>query len=706
MIFSPPRHRQATPKLISNTVSNADEISRWVLDRSGIQYRDERHAPGLHVLACNLALRTFRGIANNPVYMSTDALTHGKDGVFRHLEQLCEPRFRLLPDDDERRRDAVELYHYFWDHLWRPVGRFVYSHLLPHRRETLGIVTQNVPGWEKNIFRLLYPVMARIIADGLELAKYSQEGLLSEIRAVCDRVEARLDSGQLYLTGDTLTIADLFFAVTIAPLVLPPQFRGAIARSVLELPESLRPYVGEFSRRPAGVFALRVFRDHRDHCSDAGGIDGGGPGRPERPGTTPLPREPGTLARMSQIARAFIQPPIARLVQSAAQKWLPAVRVGGAVFINRHRPVIDILSRDEEFTIAEINGDKMENLLVPFFLGMDRSEQHDRELELMRSMFRPGDLDRIRQQIRTQTQSRLAAQREIGRVDVPATITRPVVTQLIADFFGVPGPTRAEMQRWLHHCFRDLFLNNSNNQAVHQIALASAQSLKEHLDILITAGKRALRRGESLPDTMFNRLLQAQVQGSRPWLDDDTVRRNISGVIIGALATTSAAVVLALDELLRRPQALAKAREAAVRDDMDMVHGHVYEALRFNQHNPVLLRHVPAGATVDLGEPEGPPKPYQIPAQSTVYVGVGPAMFDPRAFAQPGEFNAARTNDYLLFGHGYHRCYGRYINAVTIPEFVAAILRLDNVRRAPALLGRRGLYDGPFPSAFVVEFDS
>jgi hypothetical protein len=42
---------------------------------------------------------------------------------------------------------------------------------------------------------------------------------------------------------------------------------------------------------------------------------------------------------------------------------------------------------------------------------------------------------------------------------------------------------------------------------------------------------------------------------------------------------------------------------------------------------------------------------------------------------------------------------------VEIPELLAALLRLPNLRRAPGSEGQI-LYDGPFPNRLVLEFDS
>jgi cytochrome P450 len=159
-------------------------------------------------------------------------------------------------------------------------------------------------------------------------------------------------------------------------------------------------------------------------------------------------------------------------------------------------------------------------------------------------------------------------------------------------------------------------------------------------------------------------------------------------------------VTLAIDELLRRPKSLGEARDAALRGDIEMVRRYAWEAVRFNPHHPLQVRY--CGRETRIAE--GSSRSRTIPSKSFVYVATLSAMFDPAAITDPAEFNAQREMEYLHFGYGMHACFGRYINAIQIPELVAAVLRLPNLRRAPGRAGRI-LYDGPFPDRMVVEFD-
>jgi cytochrome P450 len=130
---------------------------------------------------------------------------------------------------------------------------------------------------------------------------------------------------------------------------------------------------------------------------------------------------------------------------------------------------------------------------------------------------------------------------------------------------------------------------------------------------------------------------------------------------------------------------MATTRKAAGTGDEAAIRQCVYEALRFTPQTPALLR-------------------YQKANGNTALLMTVSAMFDPKAFPQPGNFDATRPLEkYLHFGHGMHLCYGRMINGVQLPALVGAIVQLPNLRRASGRF-RPVLYEGPFPDRLVVEF--
>ncbi|MDQ3605011.1 MAG: cytochrome P450, partial [Gemmatimonadota bacterium] len=289
------------------------------------------------------------------------------------------------------------------------------------------------------------------------------------------------------------------------------------------------------------------------------------------------------------------------------------------------------------------------------------------------------------------------AARPSGRLEVVQRLTRAVPAELVATYFGFPGPDRDTLVRWLRNLFQEAFANPTNDRYVREAALRSGAELKAWV---LAEIPRRREQGVEDADDVMGRMIA--LQGSeRPWLDDDWVRRNIAGLIVGAIDTTSRFSVLAIDELLRRPRQLAEAQQAARADDMDAVRQYVWEAVRFNPHTPLMARFAPRQTTLAAGTP----RETRVRSGSTVMIGTYSAMFDPEGFPEPDRFRIDRDiRSYLHFGWGLHQCFGLAINTVQIPEILGALLRLPRLRRASGRAGRV-THDGPFPDRMVLEFD-
>jgi cytochrome P450 len=326
---------------------------------------------------------------------------------------------------------------------------------------------------------------------------------------------------------------------------------------------------------------------------------------------------------------------------------------------------------------------------------MDASPQYTVENATLHQAVRREDLARIRQFVAQSANELIAAARPRRRIDVVNGFARITAVRVVASYFGMPGPNDPTMMRWMRDIFHYIFADLTNGKDVLKDALHSVAELRQHMNEQI-----AFRKSAPPNDDVLGRLLALQ-DAAHPWLDDHAVRRNLSGVIVGAVDTTSKFVTLAIDELLRRPETLAAAQASAHKNDIDAVRHYAWEAVRFNPHHPLLVRHCSRATPIA----EGKPRSKRIPAGTHVFIGTFAAMFDPEVFTAPGEFNAQRQTEYLHFGHGMHTCFGSAINGVQIPELLAALLRLPNLRRAPGNAGQI-LYDGPFPNRLVLEFDA
>lgn len=390
-----------------------------------------------------------------------------------------------------------------------------------------------------------------------------------------------------------------------------------------------------------------------------------------------------------------------RALFEVLRRTAPVLVLGGKVaMVSRHDDVVELLERDEDFTVAELSATVMDRVNGPFILGMDRSEQYDREDAILEQCVRPGDLDRIRTIVRRSAADLIDAARPSGRIDVVNGLARVTAVRVVGSFFGVPGPDEATMMRWMRTIFYETFLNVTRDPGVRRAGEESGREFHAYVHGLLALRQAQIRAGgDGAPDDFFTRMVRLQL-GDDPEkrLTDEGICRNIGGVVVGAVDTTSMATAHVVDQLLRRPAALAGARAAA--GDAGAMVPFVLEALRFHPINPALAR----SAARDTVLAEGTSRERRIPQGCVVYPLLLSAMFDPLVFEDPDSFRVDRpASSYLHFGHGLHTCFGERVNVVQMPETVSALLAAGDLRRAP---GRAGhvVYDGPFPDRLLVDF--
>jgi cytochrome P450 len=332
-----------------------------------------------------------------------------------------------------------------------------------------------------------------------------------------------------------------------------------------------------------------------------------------------------------------------------------------------------------------------------FFLGMQDSPRYTRDVSNMRLVVRRDDVPAIVAPFVAQRASALV-EAAGGRIDVPQALSLPVAAGLLDRYFGTPGPSEAEVADWTSSLFHYLFLDLRGDPAVEGKADASAAALGGWLDRHIAERKAG---GED-KDDVVGRCIALQRSGT-PGIADLDIRNNLIGLLIGELPTTSAAANYALDELLRRPSALASAGAAARAGDEAAVAAHVFEALRFQPMNPVVYRRAMCDTWVARGTLRG----CRIPAGKMVLASNLSAMFDPIDVPAPTAFRTDRPWDtYMLWGYGMHTCFGAHLNRATIPGILQPLLARPNLRRAAGAAGQIDTAGTKFPAHLVVEFDA
>jgi cytochrome P450/glutathione S-transferase len=677
------------------------ELACWALDWWRIPYVEERHAP----VFLALASRRFRAVNAGPVVDTGEAKLLNARDVVDYYEARSPGDLKLYPAALADRAEARNLFDSFVDTFGVAVRGWAYGSVIAERSIMLSACGNGVPTWEK-----WCAFISHFLDSGLgrnqELTANNIVNQQTAIEHTLTRVESMLADGRPFLMGERFTAPDLALAALASPILLPEELSDRMP-ALNELPPRMRVAVECWRARPAGKFVLHLYAQYRAHPS---------------PDLVAQGQHASGRTLKDKLANFLVGPTILRPLFRMLRRFFPICVFGKRVVVTRNDDVVEVLMHHRNFTISQINAERIDKIDGPFILGMDASKEYDREIAVLHEVVRKEDLPAIREFVAQTALELISAARIRGRIDVVNGLARVVPIRLVAEYFGMPGPNDPTMMRWMRDIFHFIFANITNAPTVLKDALNSSAELRRHMDAQIAYRKttRAATPSRSghpptseVPENEYTsrrmsaywrnndvlgRLLRMQ-DSTRPWLDDNFVRRNLSGLIVGAVDTTSKFVALAIDELLRRPKVLSEARAAALGGDVEAVRRYAWEAVRFNPHHPVQARFCPKDFTIAAGQSRSK----KVLAGSSVYAATLSAMFDPRVFDNPNQFNASRDVEYLHFGCGMHTCFGKYINGVQIPELVASVLRLPNIRRVSGKTGEI-LYDGPFPNRLVLEF--
>lgn len=370
----------------------------------------------------------------------------------------------------------------------------------------------------------------------------------------------------------------------------------------------------------------------------------------------------------------------------------------GVAFVTRFDDVVEVLTHDREFAITEYVR-PMERITGEFVLGLNQGPEYERAISLLRLAFRQSDVPVVADLVRRTADELVAAARPTGRLDVVKDVCDRVPARIVERFLGAPGPDEDTLIDWARAMFADIFANPQHDKDVTDRAVAASAQARPHVDALVAARKAARPEPDATADDVLGRLLHQQILGPNAFTDLE-IRSNLIGLLTGLIPTTAKAAALALDELLRRPDELRGARAAVAAGDDGLLGRYVTEAMRFAPQAPGLIR----TATVDYPLARGTHHETVIPAGTLVFAATQSAMMDGAVVESPGEFRLDRPDSVnLQYGAGLHSCFGRFLNPISIPAIVGAVLSLDGIRRAPGPAGELAVA-GNFPTSMTVEF--
>lgn len=413
-------------------------------------------------------------------------------------------------------------------------------------------------------------------------------------------------------------------------------------------------------------------------------------------GFAALLAQPITLRRGFAVLRAFAPNLLLK------KQVITAYPNSGTAIVTFDADVREVLARDDDFAV--VYAPKMEAITAGsnFFLGMQNTPRYTHDVSLMRLAIRREDLPQTVIPAASTLAEQIVAAAD-GSIDVPSALTLEIPYHMVADYFGTPGPDRNSMPgpgrnsmiEWTTIMFWYLFIDLAGDATITSKALDAAAQCRAYLDQCI-----AERKAQGGGDDVLARCLSLQASGT-PGFTDIDIRNNMIGMVIGAIPTLNKAAVQALDQLIDRPEALAKAQAAAKAGDIKTVTASLMEAMRFNPVNPLIYRQAVRDTTIARSTLRA----RLIPKGTMVLACNLSAMFDPHSIAHPNQFRLDRQpENYILWGDGLHTCFGQYINQAIIPAMLMPLLKQPGLRRAPGAAGQVDFGGTPFPQHWQLLF--
>ena len=372
------------------------------------------------------------------------------------------------------------------------------------------------------------------------------------------------------------------------------------------------------------------------------------------------------------------------------RRYRPVLELPELILASTFRDCVDILSRHDRFSVALYKPKQGD-----YWMAQDDTPQHWREKSIMRALLDREAVSDIRSWAREDTARRLGESN--GAVDGVETITRGVPIALVQHWFGYADADPTELRRWSYWNQMDAFWNqpfDSPQFATPAEIVANREqsnaAMRDYLIQLVQGRAASLQAGNEADD-MVSRMLK--LAGSKALrFDMPALVLNLGGLLIGAVETTSHAVVNALEVIMADGERLSAARTAAKSDEPYAIDGYVAEALRFKPAFPYFFRTAESRQTLSRGTDHG----VTIAAGRTVLAVTHSAMFDETAYENASTFDPARhIQDTFTFGHGLHECLGRAVGQAMIAAIVQEVLRLDDFQ--PGAIDRR---KGPVPESW------
>ncbi len=237
-------------------ISHYCEKARWALERYDIVYQPRFVMPGTNrAIAKKLGAKS----GSLPFLQAGDVVIAGSGAIIDWGEANRAPNAASLAGDDPAAVKAIEAR--LDDVLGVHVRRFYYSDaLLNDPASVRPVFSRDLSLFPRMMVTLgwsqIVPRMIKMMDLGPLQGAQSRDIIIAEL----DWLDHLLADGRSFLTGETLTRADITAASLLAPFVTPAEHP---VYAILNLPTALSATIAQWQERPVLKWVKRMYADWR-----------------------------------------------------------------------------------------------------------------------------------------------------------------------------------------------------------------------------------------------------------------------------------------------------------------------------------------------------------------------------------------------------------------------------------------------------------
>ncbi len=240
--------------LYTIAMSHYSEKIRWLLDIEKATYREVALTPVFHVRPA--LIKGMRAKTTVPVLQVGTQAVQDSTCI---IEWLAKDHGPLSTLPASLHQDIMAVENRF-DNIGKDVARYLYFTGFEHTEVILSMWTRFASPLETRIVRLTYPLIKAIFKIKLNINTVAAQRAEERIDAAMQWLEARLASGNNYLVGNQLTVADITAAALLAPMACPiehPVYGEAQFREKMASSNAL------WLNRPALHWVRQMYAQHR-----------------------------------------------------------------------------------------------------------------------------------------------------------------------------------------------------------------------------------------------------------------------------------------------------------------------------------------------------------------------------------------------------------------------------------------------------------